>query len=170
MPRDSKYHQGRFHPQHPEKYLGDARNIVYRSSWELHFLRWCDRNDNVLEYASEEFSIPYVSPVDNKVHRYYPDGFVKIKHQSGEIKKYVVEIKPLRQTLEPKKPEKVTKTYINECKTYAVNQAKWKYAREFCKDNMIDFKILTEEDLGIKSYGTRGLSNKRHQQNRKRRR
>jgi hypothetical protein len=65
MPKDSKWHQGKFHPQNPNKYLGDPNNIVYRSSWELHFLQWCDRNDNVLEYASEEFSIPYVSPVDN---------------------------------------------------------------------------------------------------------
>jgi len=149
MPRDSKWHQGRFHPQHPEKYLGDSRNIVYRSSWELHFLRWCDRNDSVIEYASEEFSIQYISPVDNRVHRYYPDGFVKIKHQNGEVKRYIVEIKPERQCREPKKPSRITKTYINEVKTYAVNQAKWKYAEEFAKDNGIEFKVLTENDLGI---------------------
>lgn len=151
MPRDSKWHQGRFHPQHPEKYLGDSRNIIYRSSWELHFLKWCDRNDAVIEYASEEFSIPYVSPVDNRVHRYYPDGYVKIRHNNGEVKKYIVEIKPERQTKEPKKPSRMTKTYINEVTTYAVNQAKWKYAAEFAKDNGIEFKVLTENDLGISS-------------------
>lgn len=167
MPRDSKFHQGRFHPQNPGKYLGSTADIIYRSSWELHFLRWCDRNENVLEYASEEFSIKYVSPVDNKVHRYYPDGFVKIKHQNGEVKRYVVEIKPLRQTIEPKKPDRVTKTYLNECKTYAVNQAKWKYAKEFCEDNGIEFKILTEVELGIKSHGTRGVSKKQGKSSRK---
>lgn len=167
MPRDSKYLQGRFHPSRPEKYLGDSKNIIYRSSWELHFLKWCDTNDNVLEYASEEFSIPYMSPVDNRIHRYYPDGFVKIRHQDGQIKKYIVEIKPFKQTQEPKKRDRVTKSYINECKTYAVNEAKWKAASEFAKDNAIEFKILTENDLGIKPYGTRRLSSKRHTKNRR---
>ena len=164
MPRDSKWHQGKFHPQHPQKYLGDSNNIVYRSSWELHFLQWCDRNDNVIEYASEEFSIPYVSPKDNRPHRYYPDGFVKIKHKNGEVKRYVVEIKPLRQTQEPKKPSRVTKTYINEVTTYAVNIAKWKAAEEFCLDNGLEFRVLTENDLGIKPYGSRArrVSKKRH--------
>jgi hypothetical protein len=149
MPKGSKYHQGRFHPQNPEKYMGDARNIIYRSSWELHFLKWCDRNDAVLKYASEEFSIPYVSPVDNRVHRYYPDGIVQIRHQDGRICRYIIEIKPAKQCVEPKKPSRVTKSYINECKTYAVNQAKWEAGESFAKDNGIQFKVLTEHDLGI---------------------
>ena len=105
MPRDSKYHQGRFHPQNPQKYMGDARNIVYRSSWELHFLKWCDRNDAVLKYASEEFSIPYVSPVDNKVHRYYPDFIIKVRQKDGGIKTIMIEIKPEYQKQEPKVQE-----------------------------------------------------------------
>jgi len=149
MPRGNKWHQGRFHPQFPEKYMGDTSNIVYRSSWELHFLRWCDRNDAVLKYAAEEFSIPYVSPVDNRTHRYYPDGIVQIKHRNGEIKRYIIEIKPARQCVEPKKPARMTKTFIAEAKTYAVNQAKWQAASEFAKDNGIEFKVLTENDLGI---------------------
>ena len=148
MPRDSKYHQGRYHPKNPKKYLGDPNNIIYRSSWELEFLRWCDKTANVLEYASEEFSIPYLSPKDNRVHRYYPDFLIKVKEDNGSIKKYVIEIKPKRQTQPPKQGARVTKSYINEVTNYAVNQAKWKSARNFCKDNLLEFKIITEDELG----------------------
>jgi hypothetical protein len=150
MPRDSKYYQGRFHPQNPQKYKGDPRNIIYRSSWELKFMKWCDLNENILEYGSEEFWIPYLSPVDNRVHRYFPDFIVKMKNSFSEVKTYVVEIKPQKQTIPPKQRARVTKSYLTECKTYAVNQAKWKAAEEFCADRMIEFKIVTEKELGIK--------------------
>jgi len=161
----SKFHQGRFHPRNPEKYIGDPNNIIYRSSWELHFLQWCDRTENVIKYASEEFSIKYVSPLDNRVHRYYPDGYIIYKDKNGVEKKCIIEIKPYRQTQEPKVPERQTKTYINEMKTYLLNQAKWKYASEFCKDNGVEFRILTENELGIKPYGrprTRKVSKKKN--------
>ena len=161
MPRDSKYHQGLFHPRHPEKYVGDVNNIVYRSSWELRFLQYCDSNDNIIQFASEEFSIPYLSTIDNKVHRYYPDYLIKVKESNGSIKKYVIEVKPKRQTEKPKKRSRVTKTYINEMRLYAVNQAKWKYAQEFCKDNLLEFKIITEEQLfNNNGSGTRRVSRK----------
>jgi hypothetical protein len=151
MPRDSKYNQGRFHPQNPEKYKGDVQNIIYRSSWELKFMQWCDRNPNVIEYASEEFCIPYLSPIDGRVHRYFPDFIMKVKEQSGEIKKYIIEIKPKRQTVPPvQTSKKRTKTFINEVKTYAVNEAKWKAAEEWCKDHLLEFKVITEDQLGIK--------------------
>ena len=151
MPRDSKYNQGRFHPQNPEKDKGDLQNIIYRSSWELKFMQWCDRNPNVIEYASEEFCIPYLSPIDGRVHRYFPDFIMKVKEQSGEIKKYIIEIKPKRQTVPPvQTSKKRTKTFINEVKTYVVNEAKWKAAEEWCKDHLLEFKVITEDQLGIK--------------------
>jgi hypothetical protein len=151
MPRDSKYNQGRFHPQNPEKYKGDVQNIIYRSSWELKFMQWCDRNPNVIEYASEELCIPYLSPIDGRVHRYFPDFIMKVKEQSGEIKKYIIEIKPKRQTVPPvQTSKKRTKTFINEVKTYVVNEAKWKAAEEWCKDHLLEFKVITEDQLGIK--------------------
>ena len=102
------------------------------------------------------FSIPYVSPVDKRVHRYYPDGIVQIRHQDGRVCRYIIEIKPQRQCIEPKKPARVTKSYINECTTYAVNQAKWNAAAEFAKDNGVQFKVLTEHDLGIPQPKKRG--------------
>ncbi len=150
MSRDGRFHQGRFRPQNPQKYLGDVNNIIYRSSWELRFLRWCDQNTNILQYGSEEFFIPYVSPVDNRVHRYFPDFIIKVQHKDGSVKRYVVEVKPEKQTKPPKQRKRVTKSFIYESKTYAVNQAKWKAAEEWCKDRRLEFKIITEKQLGVK--------------------
>ena len=139
-----------FKPSNPQKYQGNPNNIICRSSWERKFCKWCDLNENIMEWGSEEFWIPYVSPVDRRVHRYFPDFIIKVKESTGQIKTYVIEVKPKRQTMEPKKKSRVTKSYIYECKTYAVNQAKWKAATEFCEDRRIEFKIITEEELGIK--------------------
>lgn len=147
MPRDSKYNQGKFHPQNPQKYKGNVNNIIYRSSWELKFMQWCDRNENILEYGSEEFWIPYISPVDNRVHRYFPDFIIKVKENSGNTKNYVVEVKPQRQTVPPKQKSRVTKSYLYEAQTYAVNQAKWKAAEEWCADRLLNFMIITEKEL-----------------------
>jgi hypothetical protein len=150
MPRDSKYNQGRFHPQNPQKYKGNVNNIIYRSSWELKFMKWCDLSENILEYGSEEFWIPYLSPVDNRVHRYFPDFIIKVKENSGQIKTYIVEVKPEKQTVPPKQRSRVTKSYLYEAQTYAVNQAKWEAAKEWCADRMLNFMIITEKELGIK--------------------
>jgi hypothetical protein len=139
-----------YKPSNPQKYQGDSNNIICRSSWERKFCRWCDLNESIVSWASEEFSIPYVSPVDNRIHRYYPDYLIKVKEKDGRVKTYVVEVKPKKQTVPPQKKSRVTKSYLHECKTYAANQAKWKAADEFCKDNRIEFRIITEEELGIR--------------------
>ena len=144
--------KSKFKPSFPQKYQGDPNNIICRSSWERRFCNYCDTNPNILRWASEEFSIPYVSPVDNRVHRYYPYFLIEVKESSGKIKKYVFEVKPEKQTLPPKQGKRVTKSYIYEAKTYAVNQAKWKAASEFCLDNGVEFKIITEKELGIKQW------------------
>jgi len=136
-----------YKPSHPEKYLGNSSNIICRSSWERQFCRYCDVNPNIVKWASEEFSIPYISPVDGRPHRYYPDFLIEVKEKSGKLKKYVIEIKPKKQTQPPVKKKRVTKGFILEAKTYAVNQAKWKAAVDFCKDNLIEFKIITEDEL-----------------------
>lgn len=143
--------KSRYKPEYPKKYKGDPNNIICRSSWERKFARWCDLNESVLEWGSEEFFIPYVSPIDNRVHRYFPDFIIKVRESTGEIKRYVIEVKPKKQTIPPTKtPKKKNKTWINEVKTYAVNEAKWKAAKEFCDDHMIEFKIITEENLRIR--------------------
>ena len=139
-----------YYPSYPNKYKGDSTNIICRSTWERKFCRWCDLNESILEWGSEEFYIPYISPLDNRVHRYFPDFIIKVKESTGQIKTYVIEVKPKKQTRPPKTPKRKTKSYLYECKTYAVNQAKWKAAVEFCEDRRIKFKIITEDELGIK--------------------
>ena len=141
--------KSRYKPNNPKKYNGDYRNIICRSNWERKFCSWCDLNENILEWGSEEFWIAYRAP-DGKVRRYFPDFIMKVKEQTGEIKTYVIEVKPAKQTRRPKPRKKVTKSYLYECKTYEVNQAKWKAAREWCADRKVEFKIITEKELGIR--------------------
>jgi hypothetical protein len=143
-------YKGKYQPSFPKKYKGDPQNIVYRSLWERKFMIYCDTNENILEWGSEELALPYRSPIDNKIHRYFPDFYIKVKESNGSIKKYLIEIKPKKQTIEPQVQKKKTKGYIYEVYEYAKNQAKWKAAEEFCKDRQWQFKVLTEDDLGIK--------------------
>ena len=143
-------YKGRYRPSNPKKYRGDPSNIIYRSLWERKFMVYCDNQTKILEWGSEEIVLPYRSPIDNKVHRYYPDFYIKVRESNGKIKRYIIEIKPKKQTVEPKMKKRKTKGYIYEVYEYAKNQAKWKAAEEFCKDRMWEFKVLTEEELGIK--------------------
>lgn len=143
-------YKGFFKPRNPEKYRGDPANIVYRSRWELKFMGYLDSHPDVLEWASEEFSIPYRSPVDNRVHRYFPDFVLKKRETNGSIKVEVIEIKPFKQTQQPAPQTKQTKQYLREVYTWGINEAKWKAARSFCEDRKWTFRILTEHELGIK--------------------
>lgn len=142
-------YKGRYRVLNPSKYKGNLSEIVYRSSWELKFMRWCDRNASVLEWGSETVVIPYKSPVDNKLHRYFVDFYVKIKNKENKITKYLVEIKPEKFTKPPEIPKRQTKKFIQEVFQYGTNQAKWKAANEFCQDRGMKFLVLTENDLGI---------------------
>lgn len=142
-------YKGKFHPRYPEKYKGDPTNIIYRSLWEMRFMRYLDQHPSVINWASEEVIIPYISPVDKRVHRYFPDFWVKMKATDGTINTVLIEIKPSGQTKIPQRPEKLTRKFINEARTYSVNTAKWKAAQEFCKDRNWQFKVLTEKELGL---------------------
>ena len=142
-------YKGKYYPSYPRKYKGDPTNIIYRSLWERKFMVYCDKNESILEWASEEISIPYRSPIDNRVHRYFPDFYMKVKERGGRVKRYVIEVKPAKQTKPPVKPKRQTKGYIREAYEYAKNQAKWKMAREFCADRQWEFKVVTEKELGI---------------------
>jgi len=143
-------YKGKFQPSYSKKYKGDPTNIIYRSLWERKFMMYCDLNENIIEWGSEEIALPYRSPLDNKIHRYFPDFYIKVKENNGSIKRYLIEIKPKKQTVEPKVQKRKTKSYIYEVTEYAKNMAKWKAAEEFCKDRMWEFKVLTEDELGIR--------------------
>ena len=143
-------YKGFFKPTNPTKYKGDPLNIVYRSSWELKFMRYLDAHRDVLEWSSEEFCIPYRSPVDGKVHRYFPDFKIKKNNPEGITEVVVVEIKPEKETRPPTVQTKKTRQYLREVYTWGINSAKWQAARAYCEDRKWKFMIMTERDLGIK--------------------
>ena len=143
-------YKGRYTPTNPKKYKGNPYNIIYRSLWERKFMVYCDTNDKIIEWGSEEIIIPYLSPWDGKVHRYFPDFYIKVKQSNDNIKKFIIEVKPKKQTRPPKPVERKTKRWINEVRTFGINEAKWKHATKWCKNNDMEFKILTEDDLGIR--------------------
>jgi hypothetical protein len=141
-------YKGWFKPKNPQKYKGDAKNIIYRSNWELRVMKHLDENPAILWWASEELPIPYVSPIDNKVHRYFPDFIIRTTRKDGSEQTSILEVKPHKQTMMPTQKRK-TQRYLAEVATYAVNQSKWKAADLFCKEHGWQFKIITEKDLGI---------------------
>ena len=142
-------YKGKYRVNYPKKYKGDINEIIYRSSWELKFMKWCDLNPSVLEWGSETMIIPYKSPVDKKIHRYFVDFFIKIKDKDNLVQKYLVEIKPEKFTKPPAIPKRKTKRFIQEVFNYGINQAKWKYANNYCLNRGWKFLVLTENDLGI---------------------
>ena len=143
-------YKGKYKVRCPYKYKGDPTKVIYRSLWELKFMKYCDSNINILEWGSEEMYVWYRSPVDNRPHRYFPDFYIKAKESNGQIKKYIIEVKPKKQTAPPAKPKRQTRGYLREAFEYARNQAKWKAANEWCIDRGFEFKVLTEKELGIK--------------------
>ena len=142
-------YKGKFTPKNPQKYVGDVKNIVYRSLWERNTFRWIDANSAIVKWNSEELIIPYVCETDKKVHRYYMD----LWFETREGDTYIVEIKPKKQTQPPKSPKRKTRRYIKESLTYVKNQSKWKAASEFALDRGWTFEVWTEDtlkSLGIK--------------------
>jgi len=139
------YYQGRFKPKFPDKYNGDAGNIIYRSSWELRVFDYLDRHSSIVWWSSEELIIPYRSPIDGKVHRYFPD--VVLKTTKNKI--HVCEIKPFNQIIPPKPRKRTTKKYLTEIETYGKNKAKWDAAKTYCKKKGWQFQLITEKTLGI---------------------
>ncbi len=143
-------YKGKYKPEYPKKYKGDPTNIIYRSLWERKFMRYCDLNESVYQWQSEEIIIPYKSPIDNRIHRYFPDFFIKYTDRNGKKRSVVIEVKPKRQLKMPdKNPRKRTKAWAHDVHNWVINQAKWKAAEEYCADRQYEFKIMTEDDLGV---------------------
>ena len=144
--------KGRFTPRNPKKYVGDVRHITYRSSYELKFMNWCDLNDSVVKWNSEEIVVNYISPVDNRPHRYFVDFTIQVKEKDDNaLKTYMVEVKPFRYTQEPQPPQRKTKSFLQEVVQWHVNQSKWKAAAAFAKERGWDFQVITEKELGIRA-------------------
>jgi len=141
-------YKGKYIPINPKKYIGNSSQIIYRSLWERKLMVYCDRNDNIIEWGSEEVIVPYRSPWDGKIHRYFPDFYMKVKQTNGTYKKFIIEVKPKAQCKEPNKtPKRKTRKWYKEVQTWGINQAKWKSATDYCENRGMEFKILTEDHL-----------------------
>lgn len=139
--------RGRFIPKNPQKYVGNVHNILFRSSWEVTFMKWLDQNNAVMRWGSEELAIPYVNPIKldeagrPKISRYYPDFIILYRDATGALKKEIIEVKPYRETqLTPGMDERAKMMY-------AVNQAKWKAAAIFAEAQGAVFRVVTEKSI-----------------------
>tara|TARA_A100001011_G_C13683148_1_gene584552 strand:+ start:16 stop:465 length:450 start_codon:yes stop_codon:yes gene_type:complete len=137
--------KGKFRPDHPEKYRGNPGNIIYRSSWERAFCKWCDRNDSVLCWQSEERRIRYYDPVAKKNRTYFPDFYVRYRNSKGTVIEEIIEVKPQKHIDGPPlTPKRRTRSWMDEVRRYATNQAKWMAAAEYCEDRGMNFRLLSE--------------------------
>ena len=138
-----KTHKGRYPLKNPSKYQGDPKNVIYRSGWERAMMTWLDLNPDVLKWQSEEFHILYQDSATKEVHRYFPD--FKITFTNGNT--VILEIKPKKEVLPPKKLGKSKGRYLQEVLTYSKNQSKWLYANAYAKKHGWVFLVWTEETL-----------------------
>ena len=130
----------RFTPQNPKKYVGDLSKIVCRSLWERNVCKFCDENSSIKKWSFEEIVIPYQSPIDKKMHNYFPDFLIEFENKNG-IQRWMIEVKPKKQTFLKENASKKEKI------TWIINQAKWKAAESYCNKHGIEFKIITEKEI-----------------------
>lgn len=130
----------KYKPKNPNKYIGNIDSIICRSLWERNVCKFLDENTNIIKWSSEEIAIPYISPIDGKIHTYYPDFVVQF-YNNNKINNWILEVKPKKQTLLKENASKAEKTI------WAINNAKWKAAMTYCQKNNMEFKILTEKEL-----------------------
>jgi hypothetical protein len=152
----SKFKQGTYVPKNPMKFKGSAvghGKAVYRSSWELKVMLYLDQCSSIIAWGSELIWVTYVNPMDGKTHKYFIDLYFEAIDKEGNIKKFLVEIKPHSQSIPPVKPKRMTeassRTFTSKALTYAQNQAKWKAASEYAKNRGYTFFVLTEKNAAF---------------------
>ena len=139
-------YKGKYQPSYPKKYKGDHTNIIYRSLWERKFMVYCDTNTNILEWGSEEIALPYRSPLDNKVHRYFPDFYIKVRESNNKIKKYIIEVKPAKQTIEPKVKKRKTKGICMRVVNMAKIKENGRLRKNFAKTDYGNLRLLQRKN------------------------
>lgn len=140
-------YKGKYKPINPSKYAGDPTTITYRSGLERKFMRYLDLHTDVLAWNSEEVIVPYRSPVDNRMHRYFVDFWVRLKDAEGNIGHLLVEVKPLAQCREPVKKSRASRRFLMEVRTWGVNKAKWAAAKAYADSRGWRFVIMTEKEI-----------------------
>ncbi len=150
-PRAGAIRQGYFKPANPDKYVGDPTQIIFRSSWEFKFLKWCDSSPTIIAYSSEPVGILYYSPLDKRGHTYYIDFYIVTKDNDGNEQKWLIEVKPNKYVKPPTAPDRMTNkqtaNYVYAAKQYIINQAKFDAARDFAAQRGLKFGIITENFL-----------------------
>ncbi len=142
-------YKGRYTPKNKDKYLGDYTKIVYRSLLERRVMKHLDETPYILKWSSEEVIIPYISPLDNRQHRYFMDFYCQMKLENGDIKHILIEVKPFSQLKMPKEPKRRSRRFYKDIRTFAVNDAKWKAASLFCEERGWEFRFLTEKQIKL---------------------
>lgn len=141
-------YRGKYVPTNRDKYIGDVTKIRYLSSWELKMFVWCDKSPKVVRWNSEDFIVKYLSPIDNRIHRYLIDVYVEVLQLDGSIQRKLLEIKPAKECKPPRKSKNMAH-YYKALRTWKVNEAKWASARHVAEMNNMTFHLITEKELGI---------------------
>jgi hypothetical protein len=136
----SKWAQGVYQVINTKKYVGQGMPR-YRSGWEHSFMRFCDTNDNIMQWASESIRIPYLHPLTGKMTTYVPDFLITYKTRDNTLRAELIEIKPKGQSAitEGQKPR--------DRAVVAVNYAKWDAATKWCRNQGLTFRVITEDDM-----------------------
>ena len=132
--------QGNYQIQNLAKYVGKGMPR-YRSGWELSFMRFCDTNDHILQWASESIAIPYRSPLTGKMKNYIPDFLITYRTKNNSVKAELIEIKPRGQSVIEEKMKSRDRAVV------AVNYAKWDAATKWARRNGLSFRVITENDM-----------------------
>lgn len=141
-----EFKQGIYKPTNKEKCL-NTTPVVYRSMLECRAFRFFDNSSNVIKWGSELFPINYHKPGENRNARYFVDIYAEMKI-GEEIKKYIIEIKPYKQTLAPvANNKKKQSTILYENIQFAINSAKWEAAEKWAEKRGIIFLKITEKNI-----------------------
>ena len=136
----TKFAQGLYKVMNPRKYVG-KKPPRYRSSWEWHFMKFCDDNDHILQWASEEITIPYRHPLTGKMTVYIPDFLITYQGANGKTVAELIEIKPRKQSIIEGKQSSKDRAIV------AINYAKWDMATKWARSNGMSFRVITEDDI-----------------------
>lgn len=143
----SQGYVGRYVPRNPQKYHGDSERITFRSLWERRCMVMFDEDDRIIQWSSEECVVPYRSPKDQQIHRYFPDFIIVAKRPDGTKIIRMIEVKPAKKLQQPTPKKRVTQKFLKEIVEYEVIQAKARAARAFCADRGWEYVFFTENDL-----------------------
>jgi hypothetical protein len=136
----SRWAQGNYVIINREKYAGNG-TPRYRSGWELSFMKFCDTNDHVLQWASESIAIPYRHPITGKVTQYIPDFLITYRNRDNTMRAELIEIKPKSQSVIESKMNSRDRAVV------AINYAKWDAATNWARKNGLSFRVITENDM-----------------------